>query len=235
LRVRRWLGLAAAAAAATPLAAFGALSWWVAHPAREDLPLPADAIALDSPEGRALLGDAEGRADHRGLADAFEVQQKRSWCGVASSVAVLNARGAALTQEAFFTPEAAAVRSRFRVTFGGMTLEDLGGLLRAHGAEAAVHHAGDEGIDAFRAEVARNLGAPGDWLVVNYDRRVMDEAGGGHISPLAGWDADTDRVLLLDTASYKYPAHWVSLERLYRAMDTVDPSAEQTRGWVIVR
>lgn len=150
-------------------------------------------------------------------------------------MAVLRARGADLDQPGFFTDATSEVRSWTSITFGGMPLTDLGGLLRAHGARATVHHAGDHDVETFRAEVARNLDTSGDWLIVNYDRRAVGESGGGHISPLTAYDADRDLVLLLDTAAYKYPPHWVPVADLFTAMATVDSESERTRGWVVVR
>jgi hypothetical protein len=149
-------------------------------------------------------------------------------------VTVLNASGASLTQDGLFTAEATAVRSWWRVTFSGMPLADLAGLLAAHGRHAVPRFAEVESVDAFRAALAANLAAAGDWLVVNYDRRVLGEAGGGHISPVSAWDRERDMVLLLDTASYKYPPHWVPVDRLFAAMDTPDSESGRSRGWVEV-
>ncbi len=232
---RRWVLGSVGLALALPAGAAGVGYWRLSHPVRAELPLPADAIAAETPEGQRLLAEAEGAADHAGLVAAFAPQEKLSWCGVASAVTVLGARGASIDQEGLFTPEASAVRSWWRVTFGGMPLADLGGLLRAHGAEVSVVHADAPTADGLREAVARNLATGGDWLIVNYDREAVGEAGGGHISPLAAWDADSDRVLLLDTAAHKYPPHWVPLERLYEAMRGVDGESGLPRGWVEVR
>ncbi len=206
----------------------------LAAPTTDLQPLPADAIAMDSDRGRTLLATANA-ADHDALLAAFQSQEKGSWCGVASSVAVLNARGAQLTQDGFFTPEVTAIRPWWRTTFGGMPITQLGPMLAAHGAQAEVRHADAHGLDAFRADLAANLATPGDQIVVNYDRRVMGEAGAGHISPVSALSADGDWVLLLDTAAYKYPAHWVPVARLYDAMNTPDSESGRSRGWVVVR
>ena len=41
-------------------------------------------------------------------------------------------------------------------------------------------------------------------------------AGDGHFSPIGGYSAAEDMVLILDTARFKYPPHWVPLEMLYK-------------------
>jgi hypothetical protein len=115
-----------------------------------------------------------------------------------------------------------------------MTLEALGGLLAAHGAEVTVHHADSFDAAAFREVVARNLARPGDYLIVNYQRQALGQAASGHISPLAAYDADSDMVLVMDTASYRYPQTWVPLEALVGAMATIDTESEAMRGYVEV-
>jgi hypothetical protein len=58
---------------------------------------------------------------------------------------------------------------------------------------------------------------------------------GGHISPLAAYDAKSDRFLVLDVARYKYPPVWVRTADLFGAMNTVDKDNNgKTRGFVLV-
>lgn len=214
---------------------FGVLYAVISNPGSPPLEMPPGLVGLDTNRGVELLEQAEGVADHGGLQAAFQTQEKGSWCGVASSVTVLNARGAALAQADFFSDRATKIRSWFWVTFGGMTLRDLAGMIAAHGATTEVHYAEDEDVDRFRGEVARNLAQAGDWLIINYDRAAIGEAGGGHISPLSAYDADSDRVLVLDTASYKYPPHWIPVAQLIDAMNSQDSESGRSRGWLVVR
>ena len=39
--------------------------------------------------------------------------------------------------------------------------------------------------------------------------RRLGQTGDGHFSPIGGYDAASDQVLLLDVARFKYPPHWV--------------------------
>ena len=50
-------------------------------------------------------------------------------------------------------------------------------------------------------------------------------SGTGHFSPLAGYDEEEDMVLILDTARFKYPPHWIKLELLLEAMKEQDPDS----------
>ncbi len=119
--------------------------------------------------------------------------------------------------------------------FGGMSLPELGGLLAAHDVTVSVHHAEGLSAEAFRAVVERNLASPGDYLLVNYQREVLGQYRVGHISPVAAYDAATDRVLIMDTASHRYPPTWVPLPLLVEAMKTVDGAFDLQRGYVEVR
>jgi hypothetical protein len=118
--------------------------------------------------------------------------------------------------------------------FGGMSLADLASLLRAHGVDAAVHYADASTVEDLRAVLEANLGHEGDFLLVNYARDALGQAGFGHISPVAAYDRDTEQVLILDTARHKYPPTWVPVERLFAAMNTVDSSSGKKRGFVEV-
>ena len=66
-------------------------------------------------------------------------------------------------------------------------------------------------------------------------RKAIGQEAGGHISPLAAYDADTDRFLILDVSRYKYPPAWVTAAALFGAMDTPDSdNHDLTRGYVVV-
>jgi hypothetical protein len=227
-------GAAAALAAAVYAARLGRGYYRLSHPQPMHLSLPAGDVAASSPAGERLFAESL-HADEPGLEASFQSQEKLSWCGVATAVTVLGARGEHVSQDGFFTPRTEAVRSWWKTTFGGMTLGDLAGMLAAHGATTTVHYASDETVDSFRTALAANLATQGDWLVVNYDRAKAGEKGGGHISPIAAYDPAAGMVLLLDVAAYKYPPHWVDVARLFAAMDTPDSESHRSRGWLEVR
>lgn len=219
--------------AALALGFAGFVSWKL-QPRPDPQPLPAALIAHDSAEGKSLIEGADARADYQPLSDAFEHQTLISFCGVASGVTVLNAMGRNLTQRTFFTDDTDPVRSRFQVMFGGMSLPELAGLLEAHGTEVTFHHATSSTVDEFRTALETNLGQEGDFILANYEREALGQGRVGHISPLAAYDRDTDKVLILDTAGYKYPPTWVPVELLFSAMSTIDTSTGKARGFVEV-
>jgi Phytochelatin synthase len=69
-------------------------------------------------------------------------------------------------------------------------------------------------------------------LIASYDRRVLQQTGSGHFSPIAAYDQESDSVLIMDTARFKYGAHWVHLPLLYDAMQSLDPNTGRSRGHV---
>ena len=207
-------------------------------PSTDLLPVPAQLITADSPAGQAMLGDEQYIADYASLTRNFEPQTRAGFCGVASSVVVLNALQSPqprVTQSTFFTDAAINVRSSLQVTFGGMSLAQLGDLLRAHGAEVMTYHASDTGLEAFRSIAQKNLRTADDFLLVNYQRGAVGQKEMGHISPVAAYNAAADRMLILDVAAYKYPPVWVSTADLWNAMNTVDSTSGRSRGFVVVR
>jgi hypothetical protein len=139
------------------------------------------------------------------------------------------------TQDNFLDEQTEAILPRDLLARQGMTLDQLGGLLTLHPVVVEVHHAGDGGLDAFRAAARDYLGARDHFVIVNYLRKAIGQEIGGHISPLAAYDEKADRFLVLDVARYKYPPVWVKASDLFDAMNTVDSvNAGKTRGYVLV-
>ena len=71
-------------------------------------------------------------------------------------------------------------------------------------------------------------------MIINYSRQEIGQGKVGHISPIAAYESKSDMVLILDTASHRYPHTWVPINRLFKAMKAFDTSANQTRGLVEV-
>lgn len=213
----------------------------------QTLPLPPDLIAFDSPEGQELLLESDANDDFWDLSSQFVTQVNQAYCGVASMVMVLNSLDIpapeapqyepyrVFTQENFFdNPATQQVLSPDVVSQQGITLEELGQFLSSYSVNAQVYHSADTTLDEFRRIVVENLDEPGNFVLVNYLRSEIEQERGGHISPLAAYDEESDRFLILDVARYKYPPVWVEAEDLWRAMATVDSTSGKTRGFVLV-
>lgn len=214
--------------------------WKLAYqvPDNDPTPLPAQLIDANSEQGKALLASSTYKIDYAALAANFESQSRLAYCGVASSVIVMNAmhgQQTPVTQQSFFDDKARAVMGPFDVATGGMTLDQNVALWHAHGVAATGTHAADSSLEKFRDIVKQNLATADDFILVNYSRKPLGEDGGGHFSPLAAYDAASDEVLIMDVTAYNYPPTWAPLPLLWNGMNTVDSSSGKTRGFVEIR
>jgi hypothetical protein len=73
-----------------------------------------------------------------------------------------------------------------------------------------------------------------DILVISYSRQVVGQTGSGHFSPIAAFDKESDSVLILDTARFKYGVHWVKLALAFEAMKPVDLDTGKSRGYALL-
>lgn len=213
-------------------------SWvMLSAPAIHRLALAPDLIDASSTAGQQWLASATAKTDYSQLTPEFTAQSRGAFCGVASSVTVINALvhpQPRLNQDSLFTPKASAVKGALAISFSGLTLDQLAHLIEAHGLQAKTTHAGQSTLEQFREIAQATLAEPRIFLVVNYDRKAIGQAGSGHISPVAAYNAEKDSLLVLDVAAYKYPYTWVPLSKLWSAMNTTDSASGQTRGYVLV-
>lgn len=236
--MKRAAKLATFVALAAALAVASGVSWYaLSSPAVENLPLAGELIAVSSPEGQQLLEASQHKTDHGQLEPFLLPQGRRAFCGPATSAAVINAALSPLspvTQYSLFSATGSSLKSELAVSFSGLTLEEIAQLLRAHGLRVQTVHAGQSDIATFRTAAQSALSEARTFVVVNYDRTVLGQSGAGHISPVGAYSPTTDRLLVLDVATYKYPYAWVPLAKLWSAMNTVDSDAGRTRGYLLV-
>eukprot|EP00933_Yihiella_yeosuensis_P027635 TRINITY_DN21547_c0_g1_i1.p1 TRINITY_DN21547_c0_g1~~TRINITY_DN21547_c0_g1_i1.p1 ORF type:complete len:151 (-),score=18.12 TRINITY_DN21547_c0_g1_i1:75-527(-) len=116
------------------------------------------------------------------------------------------------------------------------SLEQVGGMLRCHGADAQTIEAQNVSAELFRKILIKSFSQkPLRYVAVNFNRKSLDQQGFGHHSPIGAYDATSDRVLVLDVARYKYPPWWVDLQDLFAAMNATDDSPFSTaRGFLTV-
>lgn len=206
-------------------------------------PLPADTIAFSSPEGRQLFAEALAAGGLDGyfpLAEQFHTQSDPAFCGLGSLVVALNALSIDPGRLwkgpwRWFAEEMldccvplAEVQER------GLSLDELACLARCNGAEVELQRADAHGLQELREALATS--ARGDAvLIASYDRAALGQTGSGHSSPLGGYHQARDLVLVLDVARFKYPPHWVPAERLWAAMQPLDPATGKARGWMVLR
>ena len=206
-------------------------------------PLPSDAIAFSSPEGRELFAEALASGGLDGyfpLAEQFHTQSEPTFCGLGSLVVALNALAIDPGRlwkgpwRWFAEDLLDCCVPLEEIRRRGLDLDELACLARCNGADVDLHRADDANLAMWRAAIGGT--ERGERVVIaSYDRGALGQTGTGHASPIGGYLASRDLVLVLDVARFKYPPHWISAERLWRAMQVIDPVTNRARGWLVLR
>ena len=208
-------------------------------------PLPPTLVAFASAEGRAMFDAARAEGGMEAffpLIEQFHTQAEPAFCGLGTLVVALNALGVDPGRLwkgpwRWFSEELLDCCSPLeRVRTQGITLDEFACLARCNGANAEVFRPDTCSLADLRAAIttaARSAVDPA--MIVSYDRRALGQTGDGHFSPVGGYHASSDHVLILDVARFKYPPHWVPLPALYSAMQPADAATARPRGWVALR
>lgn len=204
-------------------------------------------VYLVDEEGWRRLMDLEAARDFFLLSTYLESERFLTFCAVASIAAALNSLDVPrpldpmrfpfpfFTQENVFTLANEQVKSFESVVTQGLTLAEIEQFLGNLGARGDAMFAASQTPDGMRAAIREGVDDPGARVLVNYDRAVLGQDGAGHVSPIGAYDPQTDSVLVLDVARYKYPPVWVPLPLLFDAMRGSDPGSGRSRGIVTVR
>ena len=205
-----------------------------------------NVIYVNTDEGAALFDGAAVKGHFWSICRFFISENFLTYCGIASSVTVLNSLGVdapddpqiypytMFTQENLFTDAVLHRRRPLEVEKGGNTLEQLASILDVF-ADVDIHFADALDLDRCRAILIDVLKSDNERVIVDFDRRVLDQAGKGHFSPLAAYHADEDRFLLMDVARYKLPPCWVKAAVLFEALTGTDSTSGKSRGFLTVR
>ncbi len=208
--------------------------------------MAADLVYLTDPEGQSRFMESELNGDYFSLASYLEFEQIVTFCGPATVAAVANALGVArpspdrlypwtlFTQDLLFNEANQKLKSYAQVEHEGLTLAELDQFIENLSLTAEHRFADETGVDALRDAIRATLEDPKARFVANYSRKALPQEGDGHISPVAAYDAETDSVLILDVAKYKYPPVWITVETLHDGMMMIDSGSNRSRGFVVV-
>lgn len=172
-------------------------------------PLPRRLTSLLTPAGQRLLAQCDSCASYPAIAASFTTQVTQAFCGVASSVTVLNASAAQkpltdpyrpypyFTQCNIFNAKARQRLDLDTVSNEGLTLAQATWLLNAQeGIHASCYHAGradtaaaaDQGVPgcavadsaaSFRKLARRTLAQPQHYVLVNFSRATLSDDNTG--------------------------------------------------------
>lgn len=206
-------------------------------------------VYLTTQEGAGRVIESQFNKDYFLVAPYVESEKFLTFCSIATMAAILNSFEDALTrpidtkrypypyftQENIFNEANQQVKTFEKVVTDGLTLDQIGLYLTHLDVDAATIFADENTLDNMRAATIEGLSDPSVRVILNYDRAVVGQNGGGHVSPIAAYHQPSDSVLVLDVAGYKYPPAWIPMEMLYEAMLSVDSSSNRSRGIALVR
>lgn len=174
----------------------------------------------------------------------FTTQKNVTYCGIASAVMVLNARGIPapldpehppfryFTQDNIFNEKVLTLIKPEQVDKTGISLLTLSQVLERFDLKVRAVFADQLSEEQFKKQLIQAL-ANQDSVIVNFLRTALHQDGGGHHSPIAAYDAVSDRFLILDVARYKYDSYWVKSHDLWLAVNTKDGA--RYRGFIVVK
>ena len=192
---------------------------------------------------------SEANGDFARYLRFYQTQVNTTTCALASAAMVLNTLDleAPLVTEfypaRFFTQmnimnaEAQQVVSYRTIQRKGMTLSALEQLL-IHGWSVTVERYTADKLDLedFRALMLQALNSDSRRVIANYEISTLglSEKKIGHFSPVAAYERQSDRFLVLDVARYLINPFWVTSESLFEAMQTIDSESGDNRGLLVV-
>lgn len=115
----------------------------------------------------------------------------------------------------------------------GYQLRQLDELFKANALRTRLVIVGDKKSEQeIRIDLVENLKRRGDYVIANYWRQAVGQQGGGHISPLAAYDPESDSFLVLDVNPASAGWVWMPTLTLIKGMRTFDKV--ENRGYIHV-
>ena len=74
------------------------------------------------------------------------------------------------------------------------------------------------------------------FIMANFNQQSFTaDADVGHFAPIAAYDEDKGRVLVLDPDREYYEPYWISVDTFLEGMNTLDSSKKKHRGYIVVK
>ena len=195
------------------LGALGAGAGFVVRPSTVT-PAEIQSAVVRTP---ALLERAWALPAAAAFARKLDYQTSSTYCGPSSLANVFRSLGEPATSEASVV--AGTGKCRAGMCLVGLTLDELAEVARARTSRTVTVER-DLTPEAFQ-EALRKSNDPAHRYVINFLRKPIFGAGGGHHSPIGGYLEDEDLVFVLDV-NRDYGPWLVDRARLFAAMNTID-------------
>ena len=202
-------------------------------------------VYWNSPEAIPIQKRLSENADFWRIVPHLTTQKTQTYCGISSAITVLNVLGSSqhgdpvyypykyLTQDSFFTPSVLPYLSPDTVMSRGADITELRHAMEAHDVQVKTIYGDDISAHQLRNLLSQTLKSSDQYILVNYYRPYIGQSGDGHWSVLGAYDAESDRVLIMDVARFHYLPAWVRITDLLNAINTID-SLGNTRGLLII-
>ncbi len=195
--------------------------------------------------------------DYWKLAPYYLPQHNGKACSVASVTMVLNALRAdqnltasdeLFTNEKLLKLEPASAKASGKLG-KGMALDDLQKntqkvLNQTYPGKYTVEihrfnvMSADKELSRLKDLLIQNEKDPKNMMIANFLQGTLTgdpEGNIGHISPVAAYDAKSDRALIFDTDRQYYEPYWVASAKFLEAMNTIDSGSKKVRGLIWIR
>jgi hypothetical protein len=163
--------------------------------------------------------------------DDFAYQPNGSYCGPTRVAATIRSLGGEATPDDTILA-GTDIDTVLGILPGGITLDQLAELTRARLPSARITVHRDLDLASFRALLSR-ANDPAARMIANFHRGPLFGRGGGHHSPIGGYLEAEDLVFVLDV-NERYRPWLTTSERLFTALDTIDPMSGQKRGILLI-
>lgn len=204
---------------------------------------------VEAKQGTSLLKSGQINHHARQLLPYHETQQARANCGIATTVAALNSLALSSSpkffgiklidkppiynQTNFFSPQVQKIVKQKEVEKRGISMVELRKALKTYRWLNVYSYEGPKlSHGQLRSLLISSLKNPNQRILGLFDRRVLQQRGTGHWSPIAAYDRKTDSFLVLDVAKFKYKPFWVKANALFDSMQTYN--GKQPRGLLVI-
>ncbi|XP_020250398.1 glutathione gamma-glutamylcysteinyltransferase 1-like isoform X2 [Asparagus officinalis] len=174
------------------------------------------------------------------LISYFQTQSEPAYCGLASLSMVLNALAIDPGRKWkgpwrwFDESMLDCCEPLEKIKAEGITFGKVACLAHCAGAKVEALRTSQSTIDDFRKHVIKCTSSEDCHVITSYNRKVFNQTGTGHFSPIGGYHAGRDMALILDVARFKYPPHWIPLSLLWEAMESMDVLTGHPRGFMLI-
>ncbi|KAK7336888.1 hypothetical protein VNO77_17439 [Canavalia gladiata] len=209
---------------------------------RRTLPCPP-AVDFTSPEGKKIFIEALRQGTMEAffkLISYYQAQSEPAYCGLATLSVVLNALSIDPGRKWkgpwrwFDESMLDCCEPLEKIKAHGITFGKVACLAGCNGAKVEPFRSDESSVNDFRNRVISCSSSEDCHVIVSYHRAVLNQTGAGHFSPIGGYHAERDMVLILDVTRFKYPPHWLPLTLLWDAMSTIDQTTGHYRGYMII-